>query len=282
MKLKKINNYYSQYYINKKNERKIGNDFNSMNFNTISNTNSLINNINPNIQKILNRYNAKQKIKELKKDIIINNKIKIESRKNDEINKEINDDYIRKKNEKILYHRKMKTSLLGGYLNQLDLPSNSNVINYLKKANEEYANNLKNNNFKIGLYKKVNFLKNIKDNSNEMNKYKNFYSNNLTRENTNSSNIFGTPMKNDIMISKFLKRNMTKININKKYIITCKKGNSSIYKRNHINSGLSSNINKKYLCANIKNETNNNILLTSLQNSETKINIINSIIKYIN
>ena len=279
--INKLNNYNSQYFINKKNVRKIWNDVNSMNFNTISNTNSLINNINPNIQKILNRYNTNHKIKEFKKDITINNKIHIESSKNDEINKEIskktiNNFYINKKNEKILYHRKMKTSLLGGYLNQLDLPSNSNVINYLKKANEEYANNFKSNKYKIGLYKKVNFGKRIKDNSNEIIKFKNFYSNNLTRENTNISNNFGTPMKNDIMTSKYLKRNMTKINIKKKYIITYKKENSSIYKRNHINSGLPSNTSKKYLFTNNKNETNKNILLTSLQNSETKINKYNN------
>ena len=33
----------------------------------------------------------------------------------------------------------MKTSLIGECLNKLELPSNSNIINSLKKANEDYG-----------------------------------------------------------------------------------------------------------------------------------------------
>lgn len=280
--IKKLKNYCSQYNINNKKERKIGNDanINSMNFNTISITDSLINIKNPNIQNILNRYNTKQKIKDLEKDIIENNKIHQKSIKYNEINTEKNqkniyDYYENQKNEKILYHRKMKSNLLGGYLNQLDLPSNSNIINSLKKVNEEYANNLKNSNLQIGLYKKIKFEKTKKDKSNKIikkSKGKDFYSSNLTRENTNISNALGTPMKKEIISSKYHNKNITKIKINNKYIIINKKGNSSIYKRNHINSGLSINSSKKYLFTNNKNESNKNYFLTSFQNSETKSN----------
>ena len=90
--IKKLKNYCSQYNINNKKERKIGNDanINSMNFNTISITDSLINIKNPNIQNILNRYNTKKKIKDLEKDIIENNKIHQKSIKYNEINTEKN------------------------------------------------------------------------------------------------------------------------------------------------------------------------------------------------
>ena len=162
----------------------------------------------------------------------------------------------------------MKSNLLGGYLNQLDLPSNSNIINSLKKVNEEYANNLKNSNLQIGLYKKIKFEKTKKDKSNKIikkSKGKDFYSSNLTRENTNISNALGTPMKKEIISSKYHNKNITKIKINNKYIIINKKGNSSIYKRNHINSGLSINFSKKYLFTNNKNESNKNYFLTSFQ-----------------
>jgi hypothetical protein len=94
----------------------------------------------------------------------------------------------------------------------------------------------------------------------------------LTRENTNISNALGTPMKKEIISSKYHNKNITKIKINNKYIIINKKGNSSIYKRNHINSGLSINSSKKYLFTNNKNESNKNYFLTSFQNSETKSN----------
>ena len=92
--------------------------------------------------------------------------------------------------------------------------------------------------------KKIKFEKTKKDKSNKIikkSKGKDFYSSNLTRENTNISNALGTPMKKEIISSKYHNKNITKIKINNKYIIINKKGNSSIYKRNHINSGLSIN-----------------------------------------
>ena len=37
-----------------------------------------------------------------------------------------------KKQDKIIYHRKVKSTIIGDYLNKAELPSNSNVINSLK------------------------------------------------------------------------------------------------------------------------------------------------------
>jgi len=65
---------------------------------------------------------------------------------------------------KIVYHRKVKSTLIGNYLNKLELPSNSNVVNLLKFANETYAENTNKNSVRASLYKGVKYKnKNIRN-----------------------------------------------------------------------------------------------------------------------
>ena len=43
------------------------------------------------------------------------------------------------KDKKAVYHKKVNSKLIGDYLNKLELPSNSNVINLLKIENEQMS-----------------------------------------------------------------------------------------------------------------------------------------------
>ena len=261
---KRLNVIDPKYSINNKHKRIVSNCINSTTYNTISDTISFIN-INPNMQNILNRYQTQGKLKEFKKDI--NGKIYQKQNKNNVINteknqKNINDNNQNKKKEKVIYHRKMKTSLIGEYLNQLDLPSNSNIINSLKKANEAFAKNQKNSNIKVNLSKNAKFETNIKEKPNKILRnskfifHKNFNSINLTRDNTINSNILATPMKKENTLKKFSQLAEPKTQI--KHDIMINKNGNSIYTRNHISSG--------------KNDIKKKLLLTSLQNSEIKNN----------
>jgi hypothetical protein len=232
------------------------------------------------MQNILNRYQTQGKLKEFKKDI--NGKIYQKQNKNNVINtetnqKNINDNNQNKKKEKVIYHRKMKTSLRGEYLNQLDLPSNSNIINSLKKANEAFAKNQKNSNIKVNLSKNAKFETNIKEKPNKILRnskfifHKNFNSINLTRDNTINSNILATPMKKENTLKKISQMAEPKTQI--KHDIMINKNGNSIYTRNHISSGLCLSNSKKILSSNkSKNDIKKNLLLTSLQNSEIKNN----------
>lgn len=60
-----------------------------------------------------------------------------------------------KKQGKIVYHRKVKSTIIGDYLNKAELPSNSNVINSLKIANENFASNQNKSIIKSTLYKRI-------------------------------------------------------------------------------------------------------------------------------
>ena len=276
---KKLNVIDSKYSINNEHERIISNCFNSATYNTTSDTISFIN-INPSMQNILNSYQIKKNLKDLKKDII--GKPYQKQNKNKEINTEIkekntNDNDQNKKNEKAIYHRKMKTSIIGEYLNQLDLPSNSNIINSLKKANEAFANNQKNSNIKVNLSNKAKFETSIKEKSKKSLRnskfifHKNFNSINITRENTINSNILATPMKKENTLKKISQIEIPKTQVKKVYILNNKL--NPIYTRNHIPSGLcSSNSKKKLFSNNSKKDIKKNLLLTSLQNSEIKTN----------
>ena len=276
---KRLNVIDSKYSINNKQKRIVSNCINSTTYNTISDTISFIN-INPHMQKILNRYQTQGKLKEFKKDI--NGKIYQKQNKNNVINtetnqKNINDNNQNKKKDKVIYHRKMKTSLIGEYLNQLDLPSNSNIINSLKKANEAFAKNQKNSNIKVNLSKNAKFETNIKEKPNKILRnskfifHKNFNSINLTRDNTINSNILATPMKKENTLKKISQMAEPKTQI--KHDIMINKNGNSIYTRNHISSGLCLSNSKKILSSNkSKNDIKKNLLLTSLQNSEIKNN----------
>ena len=59
-----------------------------------------------------------------------------EEREKELTEKNTNDNSPTKKVDKILYHRKIKSTLIGECLNKLDLPSNVNIINSLKKIKQ--------------------------------------------------------------------------------------------------------------------------------------------------
>jgi hypothetical protein len=244
---------------------------------------TIINNSNSNIRNILDRYKIHKKIKSLELDVITEKKASfLKPNKHNEINNEIteknlNDNYLTKKGNRVIYHRKIKTTLIGDYLNKLDLPSNVNIVNSLKKANEAYANNLKNCQNQIGLNKNIKFepiygcgAKMLLKNKN----FKNFNSNNITRDNTNISNTFGTPMKKEITFSNYSNniKNTELPNLKKrnKYIKNCF---GKIYTININSPKMSLNNSKKMITINdssSKKYIKKNLLLTSLQNSDIK------------
>ena len=276
---KRLNVIDSKYSISNKHKRIVSHCINSNTYNTISDTISFIN-INPNMQQILNRYQTQGKLKEFKKD----GKIYQRQNKNNEFNteisqKNINDNNQNIKTEKVIYHRKMKTSLIGEYINQLVLPSNSNIINSLKKANEAFAKNQKNTNIKVNLSKNAKFDPNIKDKSNRILRnskfifHKNFNSINMTRENTINSNILVTPMKKENSLAKISQLVVPKTQIKNDFIMN--NNGNSIYTRNHISSDLCQSNSKKILSSKkSKNDIKKNLLLTSLKNTEIKKNNI--------
>ena len=268
--------------------KKENNIINSTYSNINSDTNTFINS-NPIVRNILERYKTHKKLKYLKQEILTEKKTNLlKSNKynenNNEINeKNINDNYLTKKVDRAIYHRKIKSTLIGECLNKLDLPSNVNVINSLKKANEAYANNVKNNHNhnQIELTKSTTFeplngynTKKIFQNQNFIFN-KNLNSNNITRDNTNISNTYGTPMKKEITFSKFSN------NLKNEEIPNLKKRNKlikncygKIYTRNITSPTMSLNKSKKKLItmnnSNSKNYIKKNLLLTSLLNSEIK------------
>ena len=117
-----------------------------------------------NHRNILNNINSSKTNKNKKsfKNIIkiekLNKKL-IENHKNNEASKE-NNNYTNSIDikpdltgiQKTIYHRKINSTLIGDYLNKLELPSNSNVINMLKNANETYADNMNKNSKRSILY----------------------------------------------------------------------------------------------------------------------------------
>ena len=282
---KLIMNDLTSNFINKNHSKRCINHINTTNYTTSLDSNTYINS-NSNLQNILNRYKIQRKINLFNQNNSNNNNDNDntyqKTHKYTEINTEIseknlNDDYSTKKIERVLYHRKMKSTLIGEYLNKLELPSNMNVINSLKRANEAYANDQNKNHIQSNLYKKVNLepkkyekYKKILKNS----KYiftQNFNSNNITRENTNNSNIIGTPMKKGITSTRFITNHLnTEIapgKIKKKLMIN-NNINSPVYKRSLVSPKMTYNNSKKIINNNIKK----NLLRTSLQNSEIKNN----------
>ena len=134
------------------------------NFNIINN--NLKNSISTRIM-FNNRYRKNhRKIIRIEKQNFINSQNNIRNNNYDlikEKNNNINSPDTKQNissNNKIIYHRKVNSSLIGNYLNKLDLPSNSNVVNMLKLANETYAENSKGNNVRASLYKVIRNSKN--------------------------------------------------------------------------------------------------------------------------
>ena len=150
--------------------------FKSMNNSTASGTNSIIstgqgqNNIEDKFKKnkYINNSNFRNSLN-FKKTNKINQYYEIEKKNNNrkfiknnnyDAAKENNKNNIMmsstdKRQGKIVYHRKVKSTIIGEYLNKADLPSNSNVINSLKIANENFASNQNKSNIKTTLYKRI-------------------------------------------------------------------------------------------------------------------------------
>ena len=234
----------STYYLKNIHIRKTNNFINSTYSQMNDESNTFVNNSNTNIQNILNRY--------------------------------LNDNYLTKKVNKVIYHRKINSSLIGEYLNKLDLPSNVNVVNSLKKANEAFANNVNNCQNQIGFNKNIKFEPIYRHNTKIIIKnknFKNFNSNNITRDNTNISNTFGTPMKKEITFSNFSNIKNTEIPNLKKRNKYIKNFIGKIYTRNINSPSMNLNNSKKMITINdssSKKYIKKNLLLTSLQNSDIK------------
>ena len=275
--MKKLNIVESACKINYKHKRQMTNYFNSSNYIINSDTLTLIN-TNPDITSILNRYEIQKKLKEKNKVTIDNNKVQQKKEINKEINeKNINDSYQDKKIVKGIYHRKMKSTLIGEYLNKLELPSNSNIVNSLKKVNEAFAKIQKNTTIKMSLYNKTNISSN--DNKNSKEKIQStkiifqqqFNYNNKKRDDTNNSKIYETPLKKKISFYKNLSNMYIPKTEVQKTRITKNKRNSPIYVRNHIATGSFLNSNKKMLYTNKSRvDIKQNFLLNTFHNTETK------------
>ena len=164
-----------------KNNQKIFNNSNSlfiksMNNSTASGTNSIIsigqgqNNIDDKFKKnkfinnnnFRNSFNYKRhnKISQYYETEKKNNNSKFYKANNCDMAKENNKNNMimgstDKKQGRIVYHRKVKSTIIGDYLNKAELPSNSNVINSLKIANENFASNQNKSIIKSTLYKKI-------------------------------------------------------------------------------------------------------------------------------
>lgn len=255
------NNYSSSFFIK------------STRNSTVSATNSVINTIQ-NQKYFLDNYN-KNKIKNnldsvnkdtIYKKVFLNNISNNASKENIQNNKK---NSLEKKQDKIVYHRKVKSTLIGNYLNKLDLPSNLSVINSLKIANEAFADSQKKNIIKVSFYRRVKnnkSMNNINELKNSMTKIinlpKQIYASNKNIKN-NKTQKFKTPKGKD---KENVKIKLTKGNnnstknieipiISKKpsyYLI--KKRKSPVYIRNHISTMSFNNSN---------GEVNNNTMITN-------------------
>ena len=164
---------------------------------TLSGINSVINTIQ-NQEYFLEKYKKNKNKEELKNDKIYK-KSMISNTKNNPSKENINNN-MEKAQENIVYHRKVKSTIIGNYLNKLDLPSNLSVVNSLKMANETFANNQNKNPIKVTLFKrgknkninKENDLRNSK--AKIINIPKNLFTNVLSPRNFKNNNYYKTQM----------------------------------------------------------------------------------------
>ena len=245
-------------YINNMNNYSNSIFFKSTTNSTASGTNSNVNNTIQNQKYFLNKYNINKNMKnnrssfKLENTYIKINNNNINTSKENINNNEIN--YKNKKNDKIIYHRKVKSTLIGEYLNRLDLPSNLNVVNSLKTANEAYGDS-RNKNI-INLPNKIH--------------------SNIYTERSSKISIFKTPKGKENTIIKLtkMKNSPTKIEIpffaKKPLFNFIKKRNSPIYIRNHISPISFNNSNGEIQCNTLRN--------TILNSSRKPKNSYNSIL----
>ena len=127
------------------------------------------NNKNEDIEGILQLINCirnnDNEVKRINVNLIEKNKIIINKKPQELTNKKFRKNIIQIWKNKTWnntingkYYKKAHTSTMTDYLNKLELPSNSNVVNMLKFANETKFENTYNNGFNIKLYKKRELL----------------------------------------------------------------------------------------------------------------------------
>ena len=226
-------------------------NINSTNYITTSDT-YFNNNSNTNKNKSI--YKTHKKLKSFMNNNINKLYQKLYKKKINNKIEESKENHLPKKCNKVKFHQKMKTSLIGECLNKLELPSNSNIINSLKKANEDYGKYNENSGLKLCLHK--NITNHIADTIKKKQ---------LIR---NSSNIIINKPKISI-----IKNNDNSL------ITPIKEGKkTSIYIRNHINALSLTKNTSIFLNNNDNKSKNRNILLNS--EGGQKINIKNnSVIK---
>ena len=110
--------------------------------------------------KNINKIEKTNKLYSDKNNTENNNNNEASKENNNYINSQNNKNLKSPKERKSVYHRKVKSTLIGDYLNKLELPSNSNVVNMLKIANETYADNANKNNMRCILYKTMRNMNN--------------------------------------------------------------------------------------------------------------------------
>ena len=220
------------------------------------------NNIINTNKKIFDAMNSKiTKINKLKKGFnhvikIEKNKKIIENNKNNEVSKE-NNNYINSQeikqdfplHKRTIYHKKVNSTLIGDYLNKLELPSNSNFINMLKNANETYADSINKSSMRSIIYqsmKNTNGFE-LKNPSNKIIHLPKYTQNNKTIEkNIKDSNLENTienkaqtvtsqkmPISRNNQLNKFAKRIEVMKLYKKNNCLENKKGNSPLTTRNY-------------------------------------------------
>jgi hypothetical protein len=173
---------------------------------------------------------------------------------------------IDKKQCKIVYHRKVKSTILGDYLNKAELPSNSNVINSLKIANENFASNQNRSIIKSTLYKRIknnnsNIDVNLKNSLNKIIKLPkpinahNSSAVNIKITNTNKDQIINSSIIKGNNISRINKIENTSKNLEIQIPIKSKKKKSPISTREYLSSVSANNNSNEDLFNNKDNKT---------------------------
>ena len=244
---------------NIKNERKITDiDLKKTNKDFINNHRKIFNKLNSNNSKT-NKYkkNFKNviKIQKLNKNLL-------ENYKNNEASKE-NNNFTNSTDikpdttviQKTIYHRKINSTLIGDYLNKLELPSNSNVINLLKNANETYADSMNKNSKRSIIYQTMKTSNGfeMKNSTNKIINLTKIVKKNPLKEikGTNPINILES--KTELLISP---KNLNSRNINKFENISKKIEIIKLYKKSNF---FESN-NKRNSPVPLSNRNNNSIV----------------------
>ena len=216
------------------------------------------------------------------------NKKYLENNKNNEIFKENNHKITEDKKQdesnskSNLYHRKINSSLTGNFINKLELPSNFNVVNMLKNANETYAGDIDKKSMRAILYKAMK-SNNILEKKNSKHKFlslkqqqpnKSLTTNNLIK----SNHINSINKKEEIKTSSKQDKNCDSRNSK----IIKMKNKAKIHKNNYFGikkriSPLSSRIGAELITYNedsnkgiiLNNNTSNGTMFTKISQSIT-------------